>query len=35
MLCSGEVETQIENLEKLAPDWFFKKMAPSGDLMYK
>ncbi|XP_042013417.1 CDT1-like protein a, chloroplastic isoform X2 [Salvia splendens] len=30
----SEVETQMENLEKLAPDWFFKKMAPSGDLMY-
>ncbi|KAL1541939.1 CDT1-like protein a, chloroplastic isoform X2 [Salvia divinorum] len=31
----SEVETQMENLEKLAPDWFFKKMAPSGDLLYK
>ncbi|XP_047954195.1 CDT1-like protein a, chloroplastic isoform X1 [Salvia hispanica] len=30
----SEIETQMENLEKLAPDWFFKKMAPSGDLMY-
>lgn len=32
---SGEVEMQMENLEKLAPDWIFKKMAPSGDLLYK
>lgn len=30
----GEVETQMENLEKLVPDWFCKKMASSGDLMY-
>ncbi|XP_057787089.1 CDT1-like protein a, chloroplastic isoform X2 [Salvia miltiorrhiza] len=29
-----DVETQMENLEKLVPDWFCKKMAPSGDLLY-
>lgn len=29
-----EVETQMEYLEKLAPDWLCKKMAPSGDLLY-
>ncbi|KAH6815886.1 hypothetical protein C2S51_020706 [Perilla frutescens var. frutescens] len=30
----GDVETQMENLEKLVPDWFCKKMTPSGDLLY-
>ncbi|KAL8457237.1 hypothetical protein ACS0TY_034371 [Phlomoides rotata] len=30
----SEVELQMENLEKIVPDWFFKKMAPSGDLLY-
>ncbi|KAL1568365.1 CDT1-like protein a, chloroplastic isoform X2 [Salvia divinorum] len=29
-----EVETEMENLEKLVPDWFYKKMVPSGDLLY-
>ncbi|KAL3835320.1 hypothetical protein ACJIZ3_010056 [Penstemon smallii] len=30
----SEVETQMEHLEKLVPDWFFKKLAPSGDFLY-
>ncbi|KAI3454279.1 hypothetical protein Pfo_010942 [Paulownia fortunei] len=30
----SEVETQMDNLEKLVPDWFCKKLAPSGDLLY-
>ncbi|PIN09362.1 hypothetical protein CDL12_18040 [Handroanthus impetiginosus] len=30
----SEVETQMEHLEKLVPDWFCKKLAPSGDLLY-
>ncbi|KAL7138721.1 hypothetical protein ABFS83_09G001700 [Erythranthe nasuta] len=30
----GEVETQIQNLEKLVPDWIYKKVEPSGDLLY-
>ena len=30
-----EVEEEIELLEKLVPDWICKKLAPSGDAMYK
>ncbi|KAG8388481.1 hypothetical protein BUALT_Bualt02G0130200 [Buddleja alternifolia] len=30
-----EVETQVQHLEKLVPDWLCKKLAPSGDLLYK
>ncbi|KAK6123645.1 hypothetical protein DH2020_042614 [Rehmannia glutinosa] len=30
-----EVEMQMEDLERLVPDWFSKKLAPSGDLLYK
>ncbi|KAL5746981.1 hypothetical protein ACOSQ2_024278 [Xanthoceras sorbifolium] len=30
-----EVEEQIELLEKLVPDWICKKLASSGDTMYK
>ncbi|KAL0318702.1 UNVERIFIED_CONTAM: hypothetical protein Sangu_2026400 [Sesamum angustifolium] len=30
----GEVEMQMEHLEKLVPDWFCKRLAPSGDLLY-
>lgn len=29
-----EVEEQIEQLEKLVPDWIGKKLAPSGDILY-
>ncbi|KAK6123648.1 hypothetical protein DH2020_042602 [Rehmannia glutinosa] len=28
-----EVEMQMEDLERLVPDWFSKKLAPSGDLL--
>ncbi|KAG8378600.1 hypothetical protein BUALT_Bualt07G0002400 [Buddleja alternifolia] len=31
----SEIETQMGHLEKLVPDWFCKKLAPSGDLLYK
>ncbi|KAK1371868.1 hypothetical protein POM88_037960 [Heracleum sosnowskyi] len=31
----GEVEEQIDLLEKLGPDWIGKKLAPSGDILYK
>ncbi|KAL2555308.1 CDT1-like protein b [Forsythia ovata] len=31
---SSEVVMQIELLEKLVPDWFYKKFAPCGDLLY-
>ncbi|KAL6524629.1 hypothetical protein OROHE_016300 [Orobanche hederae] len=30
-----EVEMQMEGLEKLVPDWFVKKLARSGDLLYR
>ncbi|XP_075483253.1 CDT1-like protein a, chloroplastic [Primulina tabacum] len=29
-----EVEKQIEHLEKLVPDWFYKKLVSSGDVLY-
>lgn len=29
-----EVEEQMGLLEKLAPDWIFKKLTPSGDVLY-
>ncbi|KAL6559297.1 hypothetical protein OROGR_004414 [Orobanche gracilis] len=29
-----EVEMQMEGLEKMVPDWFVKKLARSGDLLY-
>ncbi|KAL0441215.1 UNVERIFIED_CONTAM: CDT1-like protein a, chloroplastic [Sesamum radiatum] len=29
----SEVEMQMEHLEKLVPDWFCKRLAPSGDLL--
>lgn len=31
---SSEVLMQIEQLEKLVPDWFYKKFTPCGDLLY-
>ncbi|CAK9146485.1 unnamed protein product [Ilex paraguariensis] len=31
----GEVEDQLELLEKLVPDWICRNLAPSGDLLYK
>ncbi|XP_051123320.1 CDT1-like protein b [Andrographis paniculata] len=31
----GEIEMQLEHLEDLVPDWFSKKLASSGDLLYK
>ncbi|KAL6493439.1 hypothetical protein OROGR_032218 [Orobanche gracilis] len=34
-ICLGEVEMQMEGLEKLVPDWFCKKLARSGDLLYR
>ncbi|GLT46516.1 hypothetical protein SLA2020_202620 [Shorea laevis] len=30
----GEVEEQIELLEKLAPDWICRNLAPGGDILY-
>ncbi|KZV32793.1 hypothetical protein F511_23705 [Dorcoceras hygrometricum] len=30
----GDVEKQIEHLEKLVPDWFYKKLLISGDTLY-
>ncbi|KAK4428199.1 CDT1-like protein a, chloroplastic [Sesamum alatum] len=30
----SEVEMQMEHLEKLVPDWFCKRLAPSGGLLY-
>ncbi|KAL0341703.1 UNVERIFIED_CONTAM: CDT1-like protein a, chloroplastic [Sesamum calycinum] len=30
----SEVEMQMEHLEKLVPDWFCKRLTPSGDLLY-
>ncbi|XP_065881711.1 CDT1-like protein b [Euphorbia lathyris] len=30
----GEVEEQIEILEKLVPEWIYKKLASSGDTLY-
>lgn len=30
-----EVEKQIDHLEKLVPDWFYKKLVSSGDILYK
>ncbi|CAI9773866.1 unnamed protein product [Fraxinus pennsylvanica] len=32
---SIEVMMQIEQLEKLVPDWFYEKLAPCGDQLYK
>lgn len=29
-----EIEEQIELLEKLIPEWIFRKLAPCGDLLY-
>ncbi|PON57751.1 DNA replication factor [Parasponia andersonii] len=29
-----EVEEQIDLLERLVPDWIYKELAPSGDIMY-
>ncbi|RVW69948.1 hypothetical protein CK203_052695 [Vitis vinifera] len=31
---NGEIEEQIELLEKLIPEWIFRKLAPCGDLLY-
>ncbi|CAI9767410.1 unnamed protein product [Fraxinus pennsylvanica] len=31
---SSEILMQLEQLEKLVPDWFYKKFAPCGDLLY-
>ncbi|KAL3642250.1 hypothetical protein CASFOL_013065 [Castilleja foliolosa] len=35
LLCSGDVEMQMEDLEKMVPDWFCKKLTRSGDLIYR
>lgn len=32
---AGEVEEQIEQLEKLVPDWISSKLTPSGDVFFR
>lgn len=32
---AGEVEEQIEHLEKQVPDWICRRVTHSGDVLYK